>query len=298
MVHSESTPLSFAGIDEPFAAYENSAIAIWPLPFERTVSYGTGTAAGPAAILAASTQVELYDEELRSEPFRAGVATLLPFTPPADGLEEAIEQIRDAARPHFATGKVLLTLGGEHSLTIGPVRAARDVHGEIGVVQFDAHADLRDTYEGTPWSHACVMHRLHDDGIPSLGLGIRALSTEEGELIRDREFPVVWGYELDDLEPRRFRELLDTLPESVYVTFDVDYFDPALVPATGTPEPGGGRWWPTLRLLREVFRRKRVVGLDVVELAPIPGQPASDFLAARLVYKLIAYWAEGSSRDA
>lgn len=297
MTHSPSSVSGFAGIEEPFAGYENCAVAIWPLPYERTVSYGTGTAGGPAAILAASTHVELYDEELASEPFRVGVATLPAFTPAAADLGAASEQIRDAARPHFAAGKVLLTLGGEHGLTTGPVRAALDVHGDIGVVQFDAHADLRDTFEGTPWSHACVMRRLHEDGVPALGVGIRALSAEEGELIRDRQLPIVWGYELDDLEPRRFRKLLDTLPESVYVTFDVDYFDPALVPATGTPEPGGGRWWPTLRLLREVFRRKRVVGLDVVELAPIPGQPASDFLTARLVYKLIAYWAEANRRD-
>lgn len=288
----------FAGIERPFSDYEPSTIAVWPVPFERTVSYGTGTAQGPAAILAASTQVELYDEELGGEPYRVGVATLPEFSPPAEDLGEAIEQIRDAARPHFAAGKVLLTLGGEHGLTTGPVRAARDVHGDIGVVQFDAHADQRDAYEGTPWSHACVMRRLHEDGLPTLAVGIRALSVEEGELIRRRGLPIVWGYELDALESRRFQELLDALPESVYLTFDVDYFDPALVPATGTPEPGGGLWWPTLRLLRELFQRKRVVGMDVVELAPLAGQPASDFLAARLVYKLIAYWAEALERSA
>lgn len=283
---------SFGGIEEPYSAYDSSAVAVWPVPFERTVSYGTGTAGGPAAILAASTQVELYDEELGSEPYRVGVATLPAFSPPTRDLGEAIEEIRDAARPHFAAGKVLLTLGGEHSLTTGPVRAARDVYGEIGVVQFDAHADLRDTYEETPWSHACVMRRLHDDGLPALGLGIRALSAEEGELIRRQRLPIVWGYDLPDLQPAGFRELLDALPDRVYLTFDVDYFDPSLLPATGTPEPGGGHWWPTLRLLRELFRRKRVVGMDVVELAPVAGQPASDFLTARLVYKLVAYWAE------
>ncbi|MGH9382544.1 MAG: agmatinase [Thermoanaerobaculia bacterium] len=285
---------SFGGIEDPFAAYESSAIAIWPVPFERTVSYGTGTAAGPAAILAASTQVELYDEELQSEPYRIGVATLPPFVPPAEDLGEAIEQIRQAARQHFTAGKVLLTLGGEHVLTIGPVRAARDVHGDIGVVQLDAHADLRDTYEGTPWSHACVMRRLHEDGVPALAVGIRALSTEEGELIRRQRLLTVWGYELDTLEPQALREHLDKLPEKVYLTFDIDYFDPSLVPATGTPEPGGGRWWPTLQLLREIFRTKQVVGMDVVELAPVAGHPVSDFLTARLVYKLISYWADSN----
>ena len=159
-------------------------------------------------------------------------------------------------------------------------------------MQFDAHADLRAEYEGTPFSHASVMRRVLDDGIPSLPIGIRSLSKPEAELAREQRVPIVWGSELDGLEAR-FDSLLDLLPDSVYLTFDIDYFDPALVPATGTPEPGGGRWWPTLRLLRRLFEAKRVVAADVVELAPLGGQPASDFVAAKLVYKCIGYWREG-----
>ena len=203
-------------------------------------------------------------------------------------------QIERAARTHLEAGKCLVTLGGEHSLTLGPVRAAHALEPELGVVQFDAHADLRGEYEGTPYSHASVMHRVLDEAVPTLAVGLRSLSAPEGRLIRSVGLPVIWGHELADLSIKRFGKALDLLPEAIYLTFDLDFFDPALVPSTGTPEPGGGAWWPTLALLRELFRRKRVMAMDVVELAPVPGHPASDFLAARLVYKLCAYWAEAA----
>lgn len=290
-----STPwphgLRFGGIEEIHARYDRSPLAIWPVPLERTVSYGRGTADGPAAILAASQNMELYDEELHCEPCAAGISTLPPFTPSATEMAEVITQIERAARPHVENGKCLVTLGGEHALTLGPVRALRSVHPELGVVQFDAHADLRSDYDGTPYSHACVMRRLLDEALPALAVGVRSLSEPEGRLIRSEGLQVIWGHELADLSTQRFAQALDLLPPEIYLTFDIDFFDPALVPSTGTPEPGGGTWWPTLALLRELFRRKRVVAMDVVELAPVPGHPASDFLAARLVYKLCAYWA-------
>ena len=240
--------------------------------------------------------MELYDEELKSEPFRQGIATLPPFLPEAFDLGEAMAEIQAEARRHVAAGKFLVTLGGEHSLTLAPVRAVREVMAEegteIGVVQFDAHSDLRDELDGTPYSHASVMRRVLEDGVPHVAVGIRSLSTPEGELIDERGLPVIWGWELGEADTgERFAAMLDTLPETVYLTFDIDYFDPSLVPATGTPEPGGGLWWPTLALLRELFRRKRVVAMDLVELAP-DGHHASEFLAAKLVYKCLAYLQE------
>jgi len=286
--------LRFGGVDEILGRYDHSPIAIWPVPLERTVSYGRGTAHGPAAILEASQNLELYDEELHCEPCSVGIATLPPFEPAALDMAEAIHQIQRAAKPHLEIGKCLVALGGEHSLTTGPVRAVREVYPELGVVQFDAHADLRDEYEGSPYNHACVMRRIHDDGLPTLSVGIRSLSEPEGQLIQAEGFSIIWGAELASLTVKRFGKALELLPETVYLTFDVDYFDPALIPATGTPEPGGGKWWSTLALLRELFRRKRVVAMDVVELAPIVGQTVSDFIAARLVYKLCAYWAEAA----
>lgn len=218
-----------------------------------------------------------------------GIATLPACEPQSADLEAAIGEIEARALEAMGSGRFVVTLGGEHSLTTAPVRAARKVYGAIGVLQFDAHADLRDTYEGTPWSHACVMRRIHDLGIPSAAVGLRALSAPEGAMIRDQSLPVIWGHQLDEAE-QRFDALLDTLPEQVYLTFDLDFFDPAILPATGTPEPGGGTWWPTLRLLDRLFARKRVVAMDVVELAPTDDHPASDFLAARLVYKCLGHW--------
>jgi agmatinase len=291
-------PTNFGLLDEADADYDRARVAVLPVPFERTVSYGHGTASGPAAILRASQSMELWDEELASEPYRVGIATLPPFAPEAHDMGEALAEIEAEARRHLEAGKFLLTLGGEHSLTIAPVRAARHVaaaRGEaIGVVQLDAHADLRDEYEGTRHSHAAVMRRVLELDVPAVAVGLRAVSAPEAALIAERDLPVLWGWELED-EPAaaaRFEEMLAALPETVYVTFDADYFDPALLPATGTPEPGGGRWWPTLALLRTVFRTKRVIAMDVVELAPIGALPASDFVAARLAYKAIAYLAE------
>ena len=287
-------PTTFALLDGRESRYGDARAAVLPLPFERTTTYGKGTVHGPAAILRASQAMELWDEELGSEPYRIGIATLPPFTPDSHDLGTALGEVREAAREHLTAGKFLVALGGEHSLGSALAQAARDAHEDrghpVGVVQFDAHADLREEYEGTPWSHASVMRRIVEAGMPTLAVGIRSLSAPEARFLRKRDLPTIWGREL--AEPgasARFEEALARLPERVYLTFDVDYFDPALVPATGTPEPGGGAWAPTLRLLRTLFERKQVVGMDLVELAPIGGQPASDFLAAKLVYKCLGY---------
>lgn len=281
-------PTNFGLLEPEASDYETSRVAVLPVPFERTVSYGKGTSAGPAAILRASQSMELYDEELGAEPYRMGIATLPPFLPEAYDMAEAMAELQEEARTHLEKGKFLVTLGGEHSITQAPVRATKQVHGEIGVVQFDAHSDLREEFEGTPYSHASVMKRIVDDGIPLLAVGIRSLSTPESQLIRQRNLPVIWGHDLDRAE-ELFPKLLAGLPEKIYLTFDIDYFDPSLVPATGTPEPGGGLWYPTLRLLRRLFREKKVVAMDVVELAPVGNLPASDFLTSKLIYKCLGY---------
>jgi agmatinase len=291
-------PNNFGLLDEEASGYEKSRVAVLPVPFERTTSYGKGTLAGPAAILRASQAMELYDEELGAEPYRQGIATLPPFRPDSFAMAEAMAELEEEARRHLAAGKFLVTLGGEHSLTQAPVAAARAVHGEIGVVQFDAHADLREEFEGTPFSHASVMKRIVDSGLPTLAVGIRSLSAPESVVLRDKGLPVLWGHQLDRAA-ELFGPLLARLPQKVYLTFDIDYFDPSLVPATGTPEPGGGLWYPTLGLLRTLFREKEVVAMDLVELAPLGHQPASDFLAAKLIYKCLGYLAlaAGSVRE-
>jgi len=290
-----SLPNNFGLLEPAASEYESSRVAVLPVPFERTTSYGKGTSAGPAAILRASQAMELYDEELGSEPFRQGIATLPAFLPEAFDMAAAMAELQAEARGHMERGKFLVTLGGEHSLSQAPIKAAREVWPDAGVVQFDAHADLREEFEGTPYSHASIMKRVVDAGIPTLAVGIRSLSAPEAVVVHEKGLPVLWGHQLDraaDLFPK----LLEKLPEKVYLTFDIDYFDPSLVPATGTPEPGGGLWYPTLALLRHLFQAKTVVAMDLIELAPLGQQPASDFLAAKLVYKCLGYLQEKEQR--
>jgi agmatinase len=289
MNENPSRPSLLGPLESPYADYGFSRVIVVPVPLERTTSYGKGTARGPVAILRASQHVELWDEELQSEPYRLGIATLPALTADGSSQPEYLSAVTREVQEHLGAGKFVLVLGGEHSLSLAPIEAARQVFGELGVVQFDAHADLRDQYEGTALSHACVMHRILDAGLPTLAIGIRSLSTEEARLIARRNLHVVWGHQLGELTPNRFCDLLSALPRRVYLTFDVDFFDPSLVPATGTPEPGGGAWYPTLGLLRTLFREKEVVAMDLVELAPLAGDTSSDFAIARLAYKCVGY---------
>jgi agmatinase len=266
------------------------AYRILPVPFERTTSYGAGTADGPRAFLEASRYVELYDETLAREPYLGGIETLPAVHAEARVLEDALAEIRGAATAAYAGDSFVVAVGGEHSITPPLVDAARRRYGDLGVVQFDAHADLRESYEGSPHSHACAMRRVLDLELPTLQVGIRSLSVEEAELARARSLDILWAHRMltaGDGGRAMLEAALARLPERLYVTFDVDYLDPSLVPTTGTPEPGGGDWYGTLRLLETVFRTKTVVAMDVVELAPIAGAPAPDFLIAKLVYRCL-----------
>ena len=274
-----------------------ASVAVLPVPYERTTSWGRGAEHGPAALLRASRYVELYDEELRLEPFRIGIETLPPVDVEASE-EAALERISAAARAVIERGRFLTALGGEHTITPALVRGVVEAAGDdlgtnLGVVQFDAHADLRPTYAGTRWNHACAMSRVLDLGVRTLAVGIRSLSRPEAVRIETEGLPIIWGNQMQALAPEDlqalFVGLLASLPDTVYLTFDLDFFDPSLLPATGTPEPGGGDWFQALTLLRLLFEHKRVIAMDVVELAPIPDNPASDFTAARLLYKCIGY---------
>ena len=286
-------PVNFLGLPDPAPALEGAPIVILPVPYEATVSYMGGTRFGPRCILEASRYIELYDHELDGEFHEAGIHTLPELMLSGAGPEEALDELRTACDRLLELDKFVIMLGGEHSLTAAPVEAHVRRLGKrrLSVLQLDAHGDLRPEYEGTPYSHACVMYRIHQrvDLVP---VGIRAITAEERELMRARRIPTIFGHELDAAEGWIDRAIAALGPE-VYVTIDVDYFDPSLVPATGTPEPGGGQWYPTLRLLERVFAERHVVGVDVVELAPIPGFVAPDFLVAKLVYKLIAWHQHG-----
>jgi len=267
--------------------YEEARVAILPVPFEATVSYGRGTAGGPAAILRASSQLELYDEQLQTEPFRCGIWTDSPLELPAGQGARAIEILARRVGELMDAGKWVVVLGGEHSITAGAVRAAAARREGLVVVQLDAHADLRDSYEGDRWSHASAMARCLEIA-PVHAIGVRSYSAEE----RDRIRSGLRGYRLTHAWEMRgegwIGSALDGLRgRPVYLTIDVDYFDPSVIPATGTPEPGGGGWWPTLRFLEQLFDAATVVACDVVELAPLAGLHHADFTVARLVHKLI-----------
>jgi len=288
-------PGNFLGLPEPTTALAQAAVVILPVPYEATVSYMGGTRFGPRRILEASRYVELYDHELETEPHSVGVHTLPELMLSGAGPETALGELREAFDALLPTDKFVIMLGGEHAISAPPIEAHHHRLGArpLSVLQLDAHGDLRPEYEGTPYSHACVMYRVHRM-VNLVPVGIRAISSEEHQLMRARKIPTIFGHELDP-EGRWMERVLGALGPDVYLTIDVDYFDPSLVPSTGTPEPGGGTWYPTLRLLERVFRERNVVGADVVELAPIPGLVAPDFLVAKLVYKLIAYYQHGRS---
>lgn len=281
----------FLGLPEDARAPGEPKAAILPIPYDLTTSYQPGARRGPIAILEASTHLETYDEELDWETCAdVGIATLPAIVPDTSGPGPTMQRIERAAREVVDKGQLLVGLGGEHSVSAPLVRAVRKRHPRLGVLQLDAHADLRDEFEGSRDNHACVMHRILDDGVPIAQVGIRSLTAEERALINDRKLCTVFAAEAMGPAPERWIErVVAVLPDEVYVTVDLDGFDPSIMPATGTPEPGGLDWYRATALLRAVAERRRIVGFDVVELAPIPGNVAPDFLAAKLVYRLLGY---------
>jgi agmatinase len=286
-------PNNFLGLDEAHSTYDRSAALILPIPYEGTVSYGQGTREGPRAIIHASQQVELYDRELGDEPALTYGVHTLPFLAPAvSGPADMVAAIAACAEEHVrnrAASKLLVGLGGEHTVSAGIAQAIHAVYGDFVLVQIDAHSDLRDAYEGSPYSHASVAKRIFDMDATIAQLGIRSICREEIALIHaERERLQVWFAE--DVHAGGHLTPLAELVRgrNVFLTIDLDGLDPAFVPATGTPEPGGLTWAQTIDIVRTVAGAGNVVAADCVELAPIPGQHASEFLAAKLVYKVIS----------
>jgi agmatinase len=285
-------PHNFLGLDDDTSNFDKAKVVILPVPYEATTSYGAGTGAGPSAIIEASRYIELYDQELDKEPYEVGIATLPSLQLTGAGPQDAIRELREAYDKILTTGgdKFIIALGGEHSISSAPILAwtERMKGKRLSVLQFDAHTDLRHEYEGSPYSHAAVMHRVHEN-VDLVAVGIRALTREERELARRTKN--IHLFLADDIHSGDawMDEVMQLLGENVYISFDVDGFDPSLVPSTGTPEPGGLQWYPVMKLLRRVFTERNVVSADIVELAPIPGLSAPDFLVAKLAYKMIGY---------
>ncbi|MBA7663361.1 N(1)-aminopropylagmatine ureohydrolase [subsurface metagenome] len=282
-----SSPRNFAGISPPYSDWENSRVVVLPVPYDSTTDWRSGARDGPWAIIDASRYLELYDLELKREIYQVGIHTLPEIQPDMTGPENMTQRVYQVARELLDKNKMVLMLGGEHSLTLGMVKAYRERHEALSVLQLDAHADLRDTYLGTRFSHATVMRRVCEL-CPIVPVGIRSLSEEEHRFIDEAGIKPVYAEDLISTGDS-IKRIIATLSSEVYITIDLDVLDPSIMSAVGTPEPGGIGWYELLNLLREVARSKRIVGFDLVELCPDEGPRSCAFLAAKLAYKLIGY---------
>lgn len=290
---SRYTPLppdNFGGLSEEDSAYASARAVIFPVPLERTTTCGRGTRNGPSAIIKASQNLELYDDELELEPYKEiGIHTLPPIDTMDGTLDEVIAELFTAQLALIEDEKFPVALGGEHSLTPPLVSAVSKKYKHLSVLQVDAHADLRDEYQGNPSSHACAMRRVLEF-CPAVQVGIRSLSAEEAEIAPKLHTKIYWASDIVRAPLKTWiAKVLADLDSEVYLTIDLDGFDPSIVPATGAPEPGGLDWYQVISLIRAVAEHKKIVGMDAVELLPQPGDHASDFLAAKLVYKCLGY---------
>ncbi len=282
--------LSF--LDLKYLPIQEAEAVILPIPYEATVTYGGGTREGPEAILSASRQVDLWDEENNWDPSAAiKLATANPVRPEAPGPQAMLDKIRRLVQPWISQGKFIAALGGEHTITTALVQAAQTRYPDFSVVALDAHADLRESYDGSKLSHACVMRRLYELGRPLTLLGTRSYSKEEADLMWVApRFKMFKAKELHTPEGwQAALEHIQGLAGPVYLSIDLDVLDPGIMPGVGTPEPGGLNYYQVLSIIETLAKRGPVIGQDLVELAPIPGQHVSEFTAARLLYKALGY---------
>lgn len=288
MVPQFSSPSSHPA-DLPLASADSRSarVVILPVPYDATVEWRAGAREGPQAIIAASHYLEFYDLELGREIQQVGIHTLAEVDPVMGDPAAMIQRVYENVRGWVEKGKMVVMLGGEHSLTLGAVKAYREKFPQLSVLHLDAHADLRQEYLGTIYSHACVMRRVVEL-CPIVPVGVRSLSVEENSFIKEKGLTPFYA-QGKPLDGEDIEGIITDLSEEVYVTIDLDVFDPSLMPAVGTPEPGGLLWFEVLRLLREVACRKKVVGFDLVELCPREGPSSCAYIAAKLAYKLIGY---------
>jgi agmatinase len=281
---------NYIALEEEYSSLKKSKVVVMQVPYDKTATYIKGTVNGPSAIIEASKKMELFDDELNQETYKIGIHTMEPL-PVQDLVPEAmIEKVYSATLEVLKANKFPVILGGEHSLSVGSVRAFKETYPNLSVLHLDAHYDMRDEYFGSRFNHGCVARRISEI-CPVVQAGTRSLSKEEKDFLATQtngRIKTVNVYDI--LETPLWKDIIShSLSEHVYVSIDLDVFDPALMPAVGTPEPGGIGWYETLDLLREVSKDRKIVGFDVVELCPIKGQVASDFLASKLIYRLLGY---------
>lgn len=281
-------PRNFLGLEPALCDPATARVAVLPVPYDSTVSYKSGSREGPQAILDASLQLETFDIELQRETCLAGIHTLPAVAPVMAGPAQMVERLYQVARAALQGGQLLVTLGGEHSLSSALVRAHLERYPRLSVLQFDAHGDLRDQYEETPYSHACVARRIVEL-CPLVQVGIRSMSAEEWEFLQTNPPVTTFFAQPAPLADAQLERLVAALSPEVYVTVDLDALDPSVIAGVGTPEPGGLGWYETLRVLRYVAQRRRIVGFDLMEYCPPEGGTAGAFTAAKLAYKLMGY---------
>ncbi|MFH1996428.1 MAG: agmatinase [Candidatus Omnitrophota bacterium] len=280
---------NFGALEDNYSGYNKAKVVVVPVPYEKTVTYKAGTGSGPQAIIDASMNMELFDEELNQETFRVGIHTAESLKVEDLPPEDMIEQVHVSVAEHLKAGKFPVVLGGEHTVSLGAVKAFAETTENFSVLHLDAHYDLKDVYHGSKYNHGCVARRMFEMA-PIVQVGMRSLAKEE------KDFLTASGDKIINVDVYRIAEsmfwrdeILTSLKENVYVTIDLDVFDPSFMPAVGTPEPGGISWYETLEFLRSLVKYKKVIGFDVVELCPIKGSIASDFIAAKLIYRFLGY---------
>jgi N1-aminopropylagmatine ureohydrolase len=293
--YDQIIPGTFGGNVPTTTTFESARVVILPVPLDRTTSYVPGTRNGPHEILVASSHMELWEEETQTDIHSIGIFALPEMELPFASMDEVVDEIRRVTGELIRHDKFPFVLGGEHSITPPVVAALARKYSGLSVLQLDAHADLRDSYMGTPHNHACAMRRVLEHA-RCTQVGIRSLSSEEARAVPSLQTTIFYDHNMRDRADWMDR-VVDSLTETVYITIDVDGFDPAIMPATGTPEPGGLSWHEALRLLRRVIERRHVVGCDIVELAPMPGNVAPTFTCAKLLYKILSYRFGSAARD-
>ena len=279
--------LMFGGSDNKFTSFEKAKVVILPVPYGKTVTYRKGTENGPQAILEASDNLELFDEELGKETCLIGINTAPLLKVNDSSPEDMIASVEEKTADIYKQDKMPVIIGGEHTLTIGAARAAKTKFKDLSILYFDAHCDLRNEYAGNKYSHACVARRLLEIA-PVIEVGVRSLSKEENDFASSEDIKIIKMFDM--LKGKDWLGAIKKqLSKNIYISIDLDVVDPSIIPSVGSPEPGGIQWYEFLKAMREIIAHKNVVGLDVVELCPVKGILWPDFTAAKLIYKILGY---------
>ncbi len=288
----------FGGGEVPTTSFDEADIVILPLCYESAPSYGTGSKHGPIHIIESSIQLERLDEETLSDWGSFKIHTLPPLIP-EDRPDQAVKQMRRAADEVIGTGKYLLSLGGDHASSIGPIQAAAEAHPSLGILQVDAHLDLREEWNGSRFNHACVMRRVSEIGnISIVQVGVRAFSKQELEFLKTGDnFTTFYAHQIDPMDSTWMEQATDALPDTVYITIDLDGLDPSVIPGTGTPEPGGISYRQLVELIKTVGSLKNVVAADITELTKIEGFQVSEYTAAKIATKIMIHCFNSTERQ-